>query len=519
MTTMPTSSCRVLALAALPLLLSACMLGPDYVKPEVAAPALAQTRLHRAEQAQVSAATPPQRWWDGLHDAELSALVDQALANSPDLRAAEAKVRGSRALIAQRKAERLPSVGATGAYAYIDPPKSIENGLRSAGESLAQAAEASGATEQAAQIREQTRDPDLDTGLYVAALDASWELDLFGRRRRAQQEAQAQAEADLAQFENAQVQLAAEVGQAYINYRGTQARLEVAEDSRAKAATQLELTRQRQARGAAPQLDVERALTELRQQEAKIPDLQATLQESLDQLALMTGQVPGALDARLAAARPLPELPATVPVDDAAALIRRRPDVRQAERQLAASSAKIGQALSGYFPQVSLLGSIGMGATSLSDFNADALTTLVAPVLRWSAFDFGRVRAQVAQARAGNEAYAAQYEGKVLAALQDANSALARFGASRRMALIAGEAEAAATRSAGLVQQRHDAGATSLIDALDVQRQQLSARDSVTQARMKLLVDYVGLQKSLGLGWQAPQDGTDPAAAAPAARD
>lgn len=518
--TMPNSSCRVLALAALPLLLSACMLGPDYVKPEgVAAPALAQTRLHRAAQAQVGVGTPPQRWWDGLHDPELATLVDQALANSPDLRAAEAKVRASRALLAQRKAERLPSVGATAGYAYIAPPDSVGNGLRDAGERLAQAAEASGAGEQAAQIRQQTQDADLDTGLYVAALDASWELDLFGRRRRAQQEATAQAEADLAQFEDAQVQLAAEVGQAYVNYRGTQARLAVAEDSRAKAATMLELTRQRQARGAAPQLDVERALTQLRQQEARIPDLNATLQESLDQLALMTGQVPGALDAQLAAVRPLPELPAAVPVDDAAALIRRRPDVRQAERQLAASSAKIGQALSGYFPQVSIFGSIGMGATSLSDLDSDAVTTMVAPFLRWSVFDFGRVRAQVAQARAGNEAYAAQYEGKVLAALQDANSALARFGASRRMLLIAGEAEASATRSAALVQQRHDAGATSLIDSLDVQRQQLSARDSATQARMKLLVDYVGLQKSLGLGWQPPQDRADPAAPAPAARD
>lgn len=474
--------------AALPLLLSACMLGPDYVKPEVAGDALAQPRLHRADPA-IAAAPPPQRWWEALHDAQLTWLVEQALANSPDLRAAQAKVEASRALVRQRRAERMPSVGADAAYVHVQPPDSIVDAVRSAGSSS-----------------QQLQGLDLDSvELYAAAFDASWELDLFGRRRRAQQEAWAQAEADEAQLADAQVQLAAEVGKVYANYRGTQQRLAIAHDSRDKAAQMLELIRQRRERGAAPQTDVERALAQLRQQEAAIPDLQATLQESLDQLALMTGRVPGALDATLAEARPLPELPAVVPVDDAAALIRRRPDVRQAERQLAASSAKIGQALSAYFPQVTLYGAIGMGATSPGDLGADAVATLVAPVLRWSVFDFGRTRAQVAQARAGNQAYAASYEAKVLAALQDANSALARFGASRRTLALAGDAAGAATRSSDLVQQRHRAGATSLIDALDVQRQQLSARDSQTQARIRLLVDYIGLQKSLGLGWQAPE--------------
>lgn len=472
--------------ATLPLLLSACMLGPDYLRPEVAGDALAQPRLHRADPAIVTAAPPPQRWWEALNDAQLTWLVEQALANSPDLRAAEAKLTASRALVRQRRAERMPGVGATAAYVHAQLPDSLVDGVDAV------------AAGQGAQA------PDLDNvNLYTVAFDASWELDLFGRRRRAQQEAQAQAEADEAQLADAQVQLAAEVGRAYANYRGTQQRLAIAHDSRDKAAQMLELTRQRRERGAAPQMDVERALAQLRQQEAALPDLQATLQQSLDQLALMTGRVPGALDAALAEARPLPELPAVVPVDDAGALIRRRPDVRQAERQLAASSAKIGQALSAYFPQVKLYGVLGMGATSPGDLGADAATTMIAPMLQWNVFDFGKTRAQVAQARAGNQAYAASYESKVLAALQDANGALARYGASRRALAMAGEAADAATRSSDLVQQRYRAGATSLIDALVVQRQQLSARDSHTQARIKLLVDYIGLQKSLGLGWQA----------------
>lgn len=505
---------RTLASAVLPLLLSACMLGPDYVKPEAAGDA--QTRLHRADAAQVVSAPPPQRWWEELHDPQLTALIDQALANSPNLRAAQARVQASRALLEQRRAERRPSVGAVAGYVNMRAPDSIEQSLRGAGESVAQAIEDGGDAGQAAQIREQLQDVDLDMQQYIAAFDASWEIDLFGRRRRALEQAGAEAEADLAELADAQVQLAAEVGQVYMRYRGSQQRLAIARDSRDKAAKMLELTRQRSGRGAAPQIDVERVQGQLYQQQAAIPDLEATLQESLDQLALMTGQVPGSLDQTLAAVRPLPQLPAEVNVDDAASLLRRRPDVRQAERELAASSAQIGQALSAYFPQVQIFGTVGMAASSLDDFGSDAVTTMFAPFLRWSLFDFGRTRAKVAQARAGNAAREAAYEGAVLGALQDANSALARFGASRQMVLIAGKATDSATRASDLVQQRQQAGATNLIDALDVQRQQLTARDSQAQLQMKLLVDYVALQKSLGLGWQAPDaaagQGKSPAA-------
>ncbi|MET0548939.1 MAG: TolC family protein, partial [Xanthomonas sp.] len=203
--------------------------------------------------------------------------------------------------------------------------------------------------------------------------------------------------------------------------------------------------------------------------------------------------------------RPLPTLPASVPVDAAGALIRRRPDVRRAERQLAASSAKIGEALTAYFPQVTLLGNIGMAATSPGDLGRDAVNSVVAPFLRWSIFDFGGTRAKVEQARAGNAARLAAYEGTVLAALQDANGALARFGAARQQALAADKAAASADRSAALLQQRYAAGASSLIDALDVQRQQASAQDSALQAHTQVLLRYVALQKSLGLGWAAPE--------------
>ena len=506
-TTLPLSPAQLRCLrrlwpATVPLLLAGCMLGPDYVKPDVAGNATAQARLPRAAQADVQPATPPSQWWRALNDPLLDQLVDEALRNSPNLRAAQAKLLASRALQRQRRAEQLPKVGAVAGYANVTAPDSLENSVRGLGENIAGVAEANGRAQEAAQLRQQFADIDLDTELYVAGFDASWELDLFGRRRRAAEQAAAEAEANAAALADAQVQLAAELTQVYLGYRSSRERIALAEHNLRAADESLQLTRQRRQRGADSDLQVERAQAQLQQQQAALPPLQAQADEARDVLALMVGREPGALDARLATDRPLPTLPARVPVDDAGALIQRRPDVRKAERELAASSAQIGQALSAYFPQVTLLGSIGAGATSVSDLGRDSAATIVAPFLRWSLLDFGVNKARVAQARAGNEARLAAYEGTVLAALQDANTALARFGAARQQLQASVRAEASADRSLGLMRQRRQAGATSQIDLLDVQRQRLQAQDAAAQARLQLLVRYVALQKSLGLGWQ-----------------
>lgn len=493
---------------ALPLALAGCMLGPDHVRPDVAKVATAQAQLPRAAEAGVVPATPPSQWWKQLNDPMLDQLVDEALRNSPNLRAAQAKLLASRALQRQRRSEQLPSVGAVAGYAAISPPDAMVDQVRQIGEGAARVAENNGRPQEAAQLRDEFSRIDLDTDLYIAGVDASWELDLFGRKRRAAQEAAAKADADAAALADAQVQLAAEVAQVYLGYRGTRQRLMLGERNAQAAAESLQLTEQRRARGADSDLQVERARAQLEQQQGQLPPLRAQATESMDLLALMTGREPGTLDATLSEDRALPLLPAQVQVDDAAALIRRRPDIRKAEGELAASSAVIGQALSAYFPQVNLLGSIGMGASSLSDLNSSSATSIVMPFLRWSIFDFGANKARVAQARAGHEARLAAYEGTVLAALQDANSALTRFGAAREQLLKANNAEASATRAAALMTQRRRAGASSQIDLLDVQRQQLSAQDGLAQAQVQLLVRYVALQKALGLGWeQAPEPG------------
>lgn len=481
--------------AAVLLSLAGCALGPDYAGPPEAAPAsLAAGALARAEDAGVGHASQPlaATWWRALGDPLLDRLIEDALRGNPSLRAAQARLRASRALVDQRRAEMLPAVGASAGYSYLSPPNAVERRIDRA---LQSAANAAGAA--------QPGDVDLDAGLYTVGFDASWEVDVFGRRSRAAEGAAARAQADEAALADAQVQLAAEVAQAYAALVSDRQRLAIAQDSLAKAQSMLALTRQRRARGAATELEVERLELQRRQQESGLPLLRAQAAIAQDQIALLAGREPGSLDAELALARALPQVPARVEADDAGSLIRRRPDVRQAERQLAAASAQIGEALSGYFPQVRLLGIIGLGADSPGGLTSDSAAFLVSPMLSWSLLDFGRVRARVDQARAGHEAQLAQYEAAVLGALQDANGALGRFGAAREQLVTAEQARQAAERAAGLMQQRRDAGAASLIDLLDLQRQQLGAADAAAQARAQVLVRYIALQKSLGLGWQA----------------
>ncbi|PPU64997.1 hypothetical protein XcodCFBP4690_07335 [Xanthomonas codiaei] len=487
-----------LAAALSAVVLGGCMLGPNYTKaPPVADAAMQAPTLHRASGAEVVAAAPLNHWWEELHDPTLTQLVTQALADSPNLRAAQARLQANRALARQRRAERLPKLNASAVYAYAEPPQSIVDTL--GGQQNGQQGQPPAQGSQALDLEK--------TEIYSAGFDASWELDFFGRRRRAAEGALAQAQASEAELADAQVQLAAEVGQVYLNYRGLQARLAIADANLDKIRQTLQLVQQRRSQGAASDLQVEQIATQVQQQQAQRLPLQMQAQEAQDQLALMVGREPGALDAQLSTPQPLPMLPTQVRVDDAGALIRRRPDVRKAERELAASSAQIGEALNGYFPQVTLLGGLSWVAGSPSDFNSDARTVLAAPMLRWSIFDFGKTRAQVDQARAGNAGREAAYEAAVLGALQDANAALSRFGSARKQLVVARQAEASATRSAGLMQQRRDAGATSSIDLLDVQRQQLSAQDAAAQAQVQLLVNYVALQKSLGLGWsEAPKE-------------
>jgi NodT family efflux transporter outer membrane factor (OMF) lipoprotein len=338
-------------------------------------------------------------------------------------------------------------------------------------------------------------------------------VDIFGGGRRSVEQARANVGRRFADLADAQVSLSAQVAQAYVNLRDVQERARLNARSSALQGQALELTRQRYAAGTASALDVERLQNQLDSTDAQAIPLQAQIDEYLNQLAVLTGREPGALDAQLKPPMPVPLPPASVPIGDPAALIAHRPDIRSAERALAASTAQIGIDKAKLFPSIRFIGLLGLGGTDPGDmFDIDKLTTLVSPMLSWNVLDFGKNRATVRQSEAQRDEAEAQYRQAVLQALQDAETSLSRFGNARLQLARLARAEEAAGRAAGLNRQRVDAGTSSLIDQLDIERQRIQATIAVAQARAQLTNNYVAVQKSLGLGWS----GDAPAAPATA---
>jgi NodT family efflux transporter outer membrane factor (OMF) lipoprotein len=489
------SCSRTFTLGFLCSVLAGCVVGPNYRgAPEAAPDAARAAAFKRADASLETAVPPPSRWWDTMDDPALNGLIEKAFASSPTLQAAEARIRQSRALLVQRQAAGLPGATATGAAIKASVPAS--GPLAALGGSSSSSSSAG----QASSGGHQTID------FYTAGFDAIWEIDLFGGVRRGVEGAAAQTDAAIARYQDAQVQLAAEVGQAYASLRGLQRQLEIGNENAAVQGRMLALTEARRGGGTADDLDLERVRAQITQTQADIVPLGGRIQENLDQLALLTGGEPGALDASLATAAPLPRVPATVAVGDPASLLRRRPDVRAAERALAAGNAAVGQAVAARFPKVTLFGNIGFSSSSASDlFHHDKLAVLGGPILQWNFLDFGGNRARVRQSEAGFDEAVAMYRQAVLAALQDAEQGVSRFRSQRDTLEQLAASRDSATRSAALAQARYRGGTASLLDALDAERQRLQAENGLTQGATALVTQYVALQKSLGLGWsEAP---------------
>ncbi|MEP9402118.1 efflux transporter outer membrane subunit [Sphingomonas sp. VNH70] len=461
--------------------LAGCTVGPDYKGPPVSASdAVQRGRFVRADAA-ASDAPVVARWWEGMGDPLLTRLIDDALAHSPTLDQASARIREAEARFRQQRTADLPSLSANGTVLGARIP-GLDLGQGGAGSS-AQSVE-----------------------FYNAGLNASWEIDLFGGGRRGVQQARATIGARDADLADAQVSLSAQVAQAYVTLRDLQARIRLNDLSARAQTQQLALLRQRFDRGAASRLDVERAQGQLENTTAQTIPLAAQRDEQLGLLAILTGRTPGALDATLATPGAVPLPPREVAVGDPGALLSRRPDIRAAERQLAAATAGIGVAKAKELPGIRFLGLLGIGGPSIGDvFDPGNLVALGAPSLNWSFLDFGRAKAATAAAQAQADLAEATYRQTVLEALQETETALSRFGNARSQLGRLMQAEATVERAATLNRQRVTAGTATLIDQLDVERQRLSAAIAVSQARAALATSYVGVNKALGLGWSAAQ--------------
>ncbi|CAN5280218.1 hypothetical protein BH10PSE17_BH10PSE17_23250 [soil metagenome] len=342
--------------------------------------------------------------------------------------------------------------------------------------------------------------------LYDASFLANWELDFFGRLRRANESAAAQVDAQVAGVHAAQTVIAGDIARYYLELRGLQQRFDVAQQSLANQRDTLRLTSVRLDAGRGSQLDVSRARSLYDSTEATLPVLQAAIERSAFRLATLTAQSPRFVLESLATAAPLPSLPvtdlSTLPIGTPEQLLKRRPDLVIAERQLASATADIGVATADLFPRISLTGLIGFASTSGSDFGSrSSQQWSYGAGLTWPLLDFGRVRSRIDASEARATQALANYEQTVSTALEETEGALSQFTRSAQQAERLESSSRYADDATRISQLRFNAGSIDLLDVLDAQRQALAARDQLVQAQVAQATALVTVYRSLGGGW------------------
>lgn len=453
------------------LTLSGCAVGPEYRQPQTeVAGQFANTAA-----SSYTADDVPVAFWTVFGEPTLNKLVDQALATNKDLDIARANLRASRSALGLSRFDLFPTVTAGGSHLRI---KQSERQLPGVPEDLREF-------------------DDVNAGF-----DASWELDFFGRVRRDVQAARAEEQAAVAQLRDAQVTVTAEVARNYFLLRGLQEQLGVAVRNSENQRQTLSLTEARLDAGRGTELDTARAQAQLQTTLASIPPLRASVAATIYRLSVLTGQMPTALSAELETTQPLPALPQINAISTPEALLRRRPDIRVAERQLAATTARIGVAVGDLFPRVTFLGSVGYNAGNSNQIGkAGAETYSFGPSISWAAFDLGRVRSRIKIAEAQTDAALAAYESTVLLALEETEGALVAYGHAQSRSATLEQAAAASIKAANLARQRFEGGLTDFLNVLDAERDALSAQDSLAESRTETATSLIAVYKALGGGW------------------
>ncbi|MBA8884550.1 efflux transporter outer membrane subunit [Dokdonella fugitiva] len=463
---------KALALGLM-LALGACTVGPDYVKPDAAAPA----EFARADAATDAAAVPApdDAFWARFGDAELTALIEQALAANNDLKVALAHYERANAELRSAKFDALPVITAS-----------------ANGQDIRASAD---------QLPGVDRDG-RDTKSYDAGVAASWELDLFGRIRRSIEAGRADAAASAADLAAAQVAIAGSVARTYVELRGLQERLRVAQDNATNQRETLQLVDARVNAGGGTDFDSARARAQLETTDARVPALEAQIAFAMHRLAVLTGRTPGALIEELQTPGALPALPERLDAGTPGELLRRRPDVAAAEQRLHAATARIGVATADLFPRFTLGGLLGTQAISTGSlFERDSETHLLALGVDWSFLDVGHVRARIAASGADAEAALAQYRQSVLLALEDTENALVRYAKARAEDAQLERAATDSAEAARLARVRYEAGAAGLLEVLDAERSRLQAQDAFADARTRSVTGAVALYQALAGGW------------------
>jgi len=459
---------------------ASCTVGPDYVAPKTELAPFHNLEPVSARKTAVS--TPPlDHWWTGFNDPMLVTVVQRALDQNLDLGAALARVDQARAVAAGAGARLLPTVDLNASVSAQH--QSLRGPLGALGSRL------SGFHR--------------DGREYTVGPAASWELDLFGGLRRGADAADEEASAAEADHAGTRISVAADAADAYLQIRGYQARLVVADDQVETDARLLRLVQDRYKAGQAQGREIAQAEALLQQARATIPALRVALEAQLNRLDVLMGAQPGTYADELAKPEEIPAIPAIRGSDEPLDVLTRRPDIIAAERRLAASSERVGAAISDYYPKISLFGFLGFDSLSRNHlFANDAFQAIGAGALRWRLFDFGKVDAEVAQARGANAEALAQYRQAVLKAAEDVEDALVSLSQTEANVIELQGEVLSLTRARDLSEKAYQAGAITLTDVLDANRQLLTARDDLDANRTDAARAAVRAFRALGGGWE-----------------
>ena len=454
---------RVVIVPVLVAVSSACAVRAPYTAPDTAPAALKNAD---GELFQTVAYDP--RWWQQFDDPVLEQLEGAALNANYDLKIATARLQQARAIFRDVDLDRFPTASVGGS---VDRRERTIPGFT---------------------------DKPITTTTYQAGFDAFWELDLFGGVRSAVRAAAATAQEFEATLDDVRVTVAAEVAREYFELRGLQQQLAVAERSLDNQGQTLRLTRVRSTEGFGEELDVASASARVSAIRASVPPLHAAIAQHMHRLAVLTGTRPGELTVDLSP-RPYAPLAKALALGDPTVLLRRRPDIRAAERRLATAAAREGIAHADLFPRISISGFLGFLAGRGSVFgSADSRAWAVTPALSWVGFDLGSARARLRAAEASTREAAAAYEQTVLRAIEETENALVGYREQQRRLVALVDQERESTRAAAIARVRYREGVSDFLDLLDTERTQLQAEDSVALAESGVFTSVVGVYKALG---------------------
>ena len=469
------------------MMLTGCAVGPDYFRPEAPEP---QKWLEEKDPLIKSEPADFGQWWTVFNDPVLDTLVEMASQQNLSLRIAGIRILEARAQLGIAIGDLYPQSQAVGgSYSYTDVSKNSANSLPGA---------------------------DFNYGNMDLGFDAAWELDFWGKFRRAVESDMGKLEASIARYDDLMVTLTAEVARTYIFIRTQEVRLTIARENVKIQEQSLQIAETRFKEGDVTELDVQQARALLRDTQATIPRIQTGLRQSKNGLAILLGMLPGELKDKLEAPKPIPTVPAEVSVGVPSELLRRRPDIRLAERQVASQSALIGVAKAELYPHFSLFGSIGLqasdaartaagfpGGSSFGDlWNSDSISFFGGAGFSWNILNYGRIKNRIRVQDARFQQLVVNYQNTVLKAAQETEDAMVAFLRSQDEVKFLSESVQAATRSVDLSMIQYREGLVDYQRVLDTQRFQTQEQDLLTQTKGSVVLNFIAVFKALGGGWQ-----------------